>query len=78
MFWIKRATVLFITTVLFVVIMEKLLLEAITHIKSISKNKSTTERLLTYINKSSATKCDEAITQDTLCILRTKDLLMKT
>ena len=75
MFWIKRATVLFITTVLFVVIMEKLLLEAITHIKSVSKKKPTTERLLTYINIYSATNCDEVTIQDTLCILRTNNLI---
>ena len=55
--------------------MEKLLLEAITHIKSVSKKKPTPERLLTYINKSSATNCDEATIQDALCILRTKNLI---
>ena len=51
--------------------MEKLLLEAITHIRSVSKKKPIAERLQTYINKSSATICDEATIQDTLCILRT-------
>ena len=60
---------------LFVVNMEKLLLEAIIHIKSICKKKPTTERLLTYINKSSATNCDEAAIEDTLSILRTKNLI---
>ena len=60
---------------LFVVTMEKLLLEAITHIKSVSKKKPTTERLLTYINKSSPINCDEAAIQDTLSILRTKSLI---
>ena len=60
---------------LFVVTMEKLLPEAITHIKSVSKRKPTTERLLTYINKSSATNCNKATIQDTLCILRTKNLI---
>ena len=55
--------------------MEKLLLEAITHTKSFSKKKFTTERLPTYINKSSATNCDETTIQDTLCVLRTKNLI---
>ena len=58
--------------------MEKLLLEAINHIKNISKKKATTESLLTYINKSLATNCDEATMQDTLCILRTKNLIDET
>ena len=57
--------------------MEKLLPEAITHIKSVSKRKPTTERLLTYINKSLATNCDKVTVQDTLCILRTKNLIDK-
>ena len=60
---------------LFVVTMEKILLEAITHVKSVTKKKPTAERLQTYINKSSATICDEATIQDTLCILRTKNLI---
>ena len=55
--------------------MEKLLLEAINHIKSVSKKKPTTERLLTYINKSSAINCDEVTVEDTLYILRTKYLI---
>ena len=58
--------------------MEKLLLEAINHIKNISKKKATTESLLTYINKSLATNCDEVTIQDTLCILRTKTLIDET
>ena len=58
--------------------MEKLLLEAINHIKNISKKKATTESLLTYINKSLATNCDEVTIQDTLCILRTKNLIDET
>ena len=62
---------LFITTASFFVTMEKLLLEAITHIKSVSKKRPTTERLLTYINKSSTTNFDEATIKDALCILRT-------
>ena len=40
-----------------------------------SKKKATTERLLTYINKSSATNCNEVSEQDTPCILRTKNLI---
>ena len=55
--------------------MEKVLLEAISHIKSVSRKKPRTERLPTYINKSSEKNCNEAIIQDTLCILRTKDLI---
>ena len=58
--------------------MEKLLLEAFNHIKNVSKKKATTESLLTYINKSLATNCDEATMQDTLCILRTKNLIDET
>ena len=33
------------------------------------------DRLLTYINNSSAINCDEATVEDTLYILRTKDLI---
>ena len=55
--------------------MEKLLLEAINHIKDASKKKPTTERLLTYINKYSATNCDEATVEDTLCVLPTKNVI---
>ena len=60
---------------LFAVTIEKLLAEPIDHIKNISKKKPTTERLLTYTNKSSATNCDEATVEDTLCIPRTKNLI---
>ena len=60
---------------LFVVTMSKLLLDASNHIKSVSKKKPKAERLLNYINKSWATNCDEATIQDTLCILRTKNLI---
>ena len=55
--------------------MEKLLLEAITYIKRVSKEKPTTEHLQTCINKSSASNCDEATIQDTHCIPRTKKLI---
>ena len=65
----------FVTIVLFVITMEKLLLEAINHIKHVSKKKPTTERLLTYFNKSSSKNCEEATLQDTLFILRTKNLI---
>ena len=34
-----------------------------------------TDRLLTYINNSSAINCDEVTVEDTLYILRTKDLI---
>ena len=54
--------------------MEKLLVEPIDHIKNVSKKKPTTKRLLTYINKSSATNCDEVTVEDPLCISRTKNL----
>ena len=57
--------------------MEKLLLEAINHIKNVTEKKPTTERLLTYINKPSATNCDEANVEDTLSILRTKNLIVE-
>ena len=60
---------------LLVVTMEKLLLDAINHIKNVCKKKPITECLLTYINKSSAKNCDKATIGDTLCILRTKNLI---
>ena len=61
---------------LFVVTMEKLLLEAINHIKSISKKNPHKNRALTnLINKSLATNCNEATIQDTLCILHKKNLI---
>ena len=44
------------------------------HIKNVSKKKATTEHLLTYINKSLATNCNEATIQGTLCIICTKNL----
>ena len=55
--------------------MEKLLLEAINHIKSVSKKKNPQKQSPYLINKSSATNCDEATIQDTLCILRKKNLI---
>ena len=66
-----------ITTVLFVVTKKKLLLEAINHIKNISKKKSTTKGLLNCINKSQATNFDEAAEEDTTCILLIKNLIVE-
>ena len=61
---------------LFVVTMEKLLLEVINYIKSVSKKSPHKNGALTnLINKSSATNCDEVTIQDTLCILRKKNLI---
>ena len=58
--------------------MEELLLEAINHIKNISKKKATTESLLSYTNKSLAKNCNEATIQDFLCILCTKNMIDQT
>ena len=52
----------FITTVLLIVTIEKKPLI----ISNFIKKKSTSELLLKYINKSSATNCDEATIQDSL------------
>ena len=55
--------------------MENLLLEAITHIKNISKKKPAVNRLLAHINSLKAKNWDESVVEETLCILRTKGII---
>ena len=55
--------------------MESLLLEAITHVKNISKKKPTVKRLLAHINSLGANSCDKSVVEETLCILRTKGII---
>ena len=55
--------------------MENLLLEAITHVKNISKKKPTVKRLLAHINSLGANNWDESVVEETLCILRAKGII---
>ena len=55
--------------------MENLLLEAITHVKNISKKKPTVKRLLAHINSLGANSWDKSVVEETLCILRTKGII---
>ena len=55
--------------------MENLLLEAITHVKNISKKKPTVKRLLVHIYSLGANNWDESVVEETLCILRTKGII---
>ena len=55
--------------------MESLLLEAITHVKNISKKKPTVKRLLAHINSLWANSWDKPVVEETLCILRTKGII---
>ena len=56
-------------------IMENLLLEAITHVKNISKKSPTVKRLLAYIKGLGVNNSDESVVGETLCILRTKGII---
>ena len=55
--------------------MENLLLEAIAHVKNISKKEPTIKRLLAHINGLGDNNWDESIIEETLCILRTKEII---
>ena len=55
--------------------MKNLLLEAITHVKNISKKKPTVKRLLAHINSLGENNWDEQAVEETLCILRTKGII---
>ena len=55
--------------------MENLLLEAITHVKNISKKKPTVKQLLAHINSLGANNWDESVVEETLCILHTKGII---
>ena len=55
--------------------MENLLLEAITHVKNISKKNPTVKQLLVRINSPGANNWDESIVEEILCILRTKGII---
>ena len=50
-------------------------MEAITHVKNISKKKPTVKRLLAHINSLVATNWDESVVEETLCILLTKGII---
>ena len=49
-------------------------LEAITHVKNISKKKPTVKRLLAHINGLEANNRDESVAEETLSILCTKGI----
>ena len=55
-------------------IMENLLLEAITHVKN-SKKKPTVKRLLAHINSLGANNWEESVVEQNLCILHTKGMI---
>ena len=55
--------------------MENLLLEAITHVKNISKKKPTVKQLLAHINSLGANNWDESVVEETLWILRAKGII---
>ena len=55
--------------------MENLLLEAITHVKNISKKKPTVKRLLAHVNSLGKNNWDESAVEETLCILHTKGII---
>ena len=55
--------------------MKNLLLEAITHVKNISKKKPTVKRLPAHINSLGANNWDESVVEETLCNLRTKGII---
>ena len=55
--------------------MENLLLEAITHVKNISKKNPTVKRLLVRINSPGANNWYESIVEEILCIVRTKGII---
>ena len=57
-------------------IMENILLEAITHVKNISIKKPTVKGLLlAHINSLGANNWDESVVEETLCTLRTKGII---
>ena len=55
--------------------MENLLLEAITHVKNISKKKRTVKRLLVHINSLGANNWGESVVEETLCNMCTKRII---
>ena len=55
--------------------MANLLLEAVTHVKNISKKKPTVKRILAHVNSVGANNWDESIAEKTLCFLHTKGIL---
>ena len=55
--------------------MDSQILTAISHIKNISKNRPTNERILSYLNKEGATNWNEKNVKEVLCSLRAKNLL---
>ena len=55
--------------------MENLLLEAITHVKNISKKKPTVKQLLVHINNLGVNNWDKSVVEETLCILRKNGII---
>ena len=55
--------------------MENLLLEAITHVKNISKKKPTVKRLLAHVNSLRVNNWRESVVEETLCNMRTKGII---
>ena len=55
--------------------MENILLEAITHVKNISKKKRTVKRLLAHINSLGANNWGESVDEETLCNMCTKGII---
>ena len=56
-------------------IMENQMVEAINYIKKISKKKPSIDRLLGHINNTTANNCDREYVEDTLRVLRAKDVI---
>ena len=51
-------------------LLEKQLLEAINHIKSVSQNRVTADPLLSHLRKIGATNWDQESINDMLCVLQ--------
>ena len=56
-------------------IIENLLLGAITHVKNISKKKPSVKRLLPHINSPGANNWGVSVVEETLCNMRTKGII---
>ena len=54
---------------------KNILLEAITHVKSINKKKPTVKRLLAHINCVGANNWGESVVEENLCNMRTKGII---
>ena len=56
-------------------LLERQLLEAINHIKNVSKKRVTADRVLSYRKKIGATNWDQESINDMLCILQCKETI---